>query len=74
MCVYIVSSPDSLQHCKRGGSGNETSVFHIMKIDEPAGVGAPPIDTWLQGSSSVYGDLNWWKDNTTATMQAKTAA
>ena len=48
--------------------------FHIMKIDEPAGVGAPPIDTRLQGSSSVYGDLNGWKDNTTATMQVKTAA
>lgn len=47
---------------------------HIMKIDEPAGVGASPIDTRLQGSSSVYGDLNRWEDNTTATMQVKTAA
>ena len=45
-----------------------------MKIDEPAGVGAPPIDTQLQGSSSVYDDLNRWKDNPTATMQVKTAA
>ena len=41
----------------------------------PAGVGAPPLDTQLQGSSSSFqGDLNKWKDNAIAIMQVKTAA